>query len=201
MIFLININMNKNKKNIPNFIGQYQSEDYQLMKGIINFFEENTDLQKKAIFGNHELDLTKKDALEITISPNQLTEVKFKYLKKYFEVLQEHFQDYLNTWPFLRSLNKFSSGSFHIQKYKKNGHYNSWHTERDSIMNSERVLVFMTYLNDLKKGGETEFLHYGLKINPKVGRTIIWPAEWTHAHKGLPVKEEKYIITGWLHFN
>ena len=52
----------------------------------------------------------------------------------------------------------------------------------------------------LKGSGETEFLHYGIKFEPREGRTIIWPAEWTHAHKGLPVKETKYIITGWIGF-
>ena len=70
----------------------------------------------------------------------------------------------------------------------------------NSLKNSERVLVFMTYLNTLKGSGETEFLHYGVKFEPTEGRTIIWPAEWTHAHKGLPVKETKYIITGWIGF-
>ena len=60
----------------------------------------------------------------------------------------------------------------------------------------------MTYLNDIEKNGETEFLHYNLKIKPKIGRTIIWPSEWTHAHRGLPTPEkEKYIITGWIKFS
>ena len=59
----------------------------------------------------------------------------------------------------------------------------------------------MTYLNDIDNGGETEFLHYGKKFKPKTGKTIIWPAEWTHAHKGLPVEQEKFIITGWMGFN
>ena len=59
----------------------------------------------------------------------------------------------------------------------------------------------MTYLNDVENDGETEFLHYGLKIKPESGKTIIWPAEWTHAHAGEILKvETKYIITGWLCF-
>ena len=33
---------------------------------------------------------------------------------------------------------------------------------------------------------------------PKKGLTVIWPAIWTHTHKGLPApKELKYICTGW----
>jgi prolyl 4-hydroxylase len=34
---------------------------------------------------------------------------------------------------------------------------------------------------------------------PKSGKTLIWPAEWTHAHYGSILKKnEKYIITGWI---
>ena len=58
----------------------------------------------------------------------------------------------------------------------------------------------MTYLNNVDKGGSTYFKHYDLEINPKQGATLIWPAEWTHAHKGNIIKEgSKYIITGWMH--
>ena len=36
-------------------------------------------------------------------------------------------------------------------------------------------------------------------IKAKKGDTVIWPAEWTHAHKSQVSKEhEKYIATGWL---
>ena len=38
-----------------------------------------------------------------------------------------------------------------------------------------------------------------LEIKPVTGRTMIWPAEWTHAHQGqIITKGSKYIITGWL---
>ena len=38
-------------------------------------------------------------------------------------------------------------------------------------------------------------------IKPEIGKTLIWPAEWTHAHKGEVLNSGvKYIITGWMHF-
>ena len=38
-------------------------------------------------------------------------------------------------------------------------------------------------------------------IKPEKGRTLIWPAEWTHAHCGEIVESnKKYIITGWFEF-
>ena len=57
----------------------------------------------------------------------------------------------------------------------------------------------MTYLNDVYDGGETEFMFYNLKIKPRKGLTLIWPAGWTHMHRGLPSeKSEKMIVTGWF---
>ena len=50
-------------------------------------------------------------------------------------------------------------------------------------------------------GGQTNFSHYGIKIKPETGKTLIWPAEWTHAHTGEVLKSgTKYIVTGWIHF-
>ena len=55
--------------------------------------------------------------------------------------------------------------------------------------------LFITYLNDVENGGETNFHHFKIKIKPKQGKTMIWPAEWTHAHSGEVVKSgKKYII-------
>lgn len=59
----------------------------------------------------------------------------------------------------------------------------------------------MTYLNDVvpADGGLTVLTHYGLEFKPKKGQTLIWPAMWTHAHRGNIVKGgSKYIITGWF---
>ena len=40
---------------------------------------------------------------------------------------------------------------------------------------------------------------YERRIKPEIGKTVIWPAEWTHAHAGEIVKSgKKYIITGWM---
>ena len=45
------------------------------------------------------------------------------------------------------------------------------------------------------------FDYYGIKVKPEIGKTLIWPAEWTHAHTGEVLKSgTKYIVTGWLHF-
>ena len=42
---------------------------------------------------------------------------------------------------------------------------------------------------------------FGEKIKPKSGRVVIFPASFTHLHRGKPPYETKYIATGWLATN
>ena len=72
-----------------------------------------------------------------------------------------------------------------------------------SINNLQRLFAWMTYLNDVNEedGGTTDFDYYKIKVKPEKGKTLIWPAEWTHAHYGSILKSgEKFIITGWIDF-
>ena len=80
-------------------------------------------------------------------------------------------------------------------------HFAALHSERTSLDTLHRIFAWMTYLNDVEDGGQTNFSHYGIKIKPEIGKTLIWPAEWTHAHTGEVLKSgKKYMITGWMHF-
>jgi len=59
----------------------------------------------------------------------------------------------------------------------------------------------MTYLNNVKDSGETEWFYQNLKIKPEAGLTVIWPTDWTFTHRGIPSKTEiKYIVTGWYSY-
>jgi hypothetical protein len=59
----------------------------------------------------------------------------------------------------------------------------------------------MVYLNDIEDGGETEFLYLSKRVKPVTGRVLLWPAGYTHTHRGNPpLKDTKYIITGWVEF-
>ena len=50
-------------------------------------------------------------------------------------------------------------------------------------------------------GGETCFPIQQIEVNPQAGKTLIWPADWTHIHHANAVtKGNKYIITGWIDF-
>jgi hypothetical protein len=91
-----------------------------------------------------------------------------------------------------------------IQKYYNEncGGYHSFHCEAGNIKSSDRVTTYMLYLNDVEEGGETEFLSQKVRIKPKKGTVVIWPAYFTHGHRGNVVlsEEDKYILTGWYIF-
>ena len=85
-----------------------------------------------------------------------------------------------------------------IQKYEPGGGFHSWHCENWTGL---RNLVFMTYLNNVMNGGETEWKYQNLRIPPRKGLTIIWPTDWTHTHRGAAAPyETKYVTTGWYEY-
>ena len=201
MIKRIDTKKNLFFKKQANFIGSWNIDNDNLCKEIINFFEENKDLQIQGSTADGVNESIKKTT-DIRINPNDLKNLKFKCINNYINELYKCFTDYKNQWSFLKSFIKnVDIGSFNIQKYSPGDHFAQMHTERSSIKTLHRVFAWMTYLNDVEDGGNTYFTHYDLKIKPEIGKTLIWPAEWTHAHRGEILNSGvKYIITGWMHF-
>ena len=189
------------KKNQTNFIGAWNIENKELCKNIISFFQNNKHLQFQGRTAAGK-NLQSKNRTDIMIRPDFLKDEKFFLLKEYINELHKCYLDYLEQWPFLKRMaSKMDIGPFNIGEYLPGGHFGNIHSERTSINTLHRLFAFMTYLNDVEDGGETKFSHYDISIKPEIGKTIIWPAEWTHAHTGEILNSgKKYIITGWLHF-
>jgi hypothetical protein len=88
---------------------------------------------------------------------------------------------------------------FNLQKTVPGQGYHIWHCEDTGECMSRR-LVSMMYLNEGFEGGETEWLYQARRETPKTGRVVIWPATFTHTHRGNPpLNGEKYIATSWFH--
>lgn len=89
-----------------------------------------------------------------------------------------------------------------LQKYEPGRAYRELHCENNGqSIYQNRHLAYMTYLNDVTDGGGTEFPQHKLTTPAKKGLTLIWPAGWTHHHRGVVSEtQKKYIITGWLCF-
>ena len=149
------------------FIGLWNIEDNKLCKELINFFEENKDLH---IIGTTSggVDYSVKKTIDITINPKSLKEPKYQIFNKYFEKLNECFEDYKDQYSFLKVMaKKVHIGHFNIQKYLKGDHFSSIHSERTNLSSIHRLFAWMTYLNDVEDGGTTDFKYFDLKIKPQ----------------------------------
>ena len=142
---------------------------------------------------------TKSD--EVLGVPNHPPVISFSLpgetCEAYWNVLNKCCNEYVVKYD-LDTLS-LSSYSFKIHKVKEGQGYHVWHYETDLVQGQGRMLAWMTYLKVPEKGGETEFLYQSKRIEPEVGKTLIWPAYFTHLHRGNPpLKGEKYYITGWF---
>lgn len=187
----------------PNFIGSWTLSPLSTCDELISYFESNKKIQRRGASG---IGINKniKNSTDIVINPNYINIPGNDVFRRYAVSLFECYKDYIAQWPFVKILpNNLQIGSFNIQRYESGQHFQKIHTERGGLNTLHRVFAWMTYLNDVesKHGGSTVFVHYDLEIQPQKGLTLIWPAEWTHAHKGnLLSAGSKYIITGWIDF-
>ncbi|MCK5896401.1 MAG: 2OG-Fe(II) oxygenase [Cocleimonas sp.] len=70
----------------------------------------------------------------------------------------------------------------------------------------QRTWTFMIYLNDVPKGGQTEFTELGITFTPKKGQALAWNSLKSNGdvnrqtlHWAKPIlKGEKYVITKWF---
>ena len=85
-----------------------------------------------------------------------------------------------------------------IKKINEGAGFHAWHYENGSVTNARRTFVIQTYLNDDFDGGETEFLYQQRREEAVAGDVIIFPASFTHTHRGNPpLGGSKYLATSW----
>jgi hypothetical protein len=149
-------------------------------------------------FKHHKNDL----ALMLNVSSSGMEKFKgLNIIDTFFEGLQNCYDDYLKEFSILNE-NKINATCMKMQRTNPGGGYHTWHFEQNSGPQTDRVLVYSLYLNTLpvESAGETEFLYQQLRIPPVKNTMIIWPAAFTHTHRGNTVfgNASKYIVTGWF---
>jgi len=182
--------------NVPVELCEEFVENYALAKKnetVIDLLQPNeTGLQE----GRTDLPLRRDEA--IYILPTVSTILPIPPCRAYYDYLKECFDHYMNRYSISFGGPIFND-LFKIHKVKQGEGYHVWHYENGEYKYLDRILTYMTYLEAPTKGGETEFLHQSLRIEPKVGRTLLWPVGFTHMHRGNPPLEgEKMYITGWF---
>tara|TARA_B100000287_G_scaffold390958_1_gene402269 strand:- start:2404 stop:3018 length:615 start_codon:yes stop_codon:yes gene_type:complete len=169
--------------------------DPEICDGLIQLFKDNKKRHKQGVIGGPwNVNKEKKNSIDLGIHP-AYDEPRFM---AYRNALAKCTGLYQEIYPEVKGFNKFGMiEGANIQYYPPGGGYFAEHCERTSMMEN-RCLVWMTYLNDVSKGG-THFKYQNISVPANKGLTIIWPTDFTHIHRGVISKtQEKYIITGWM---
>lgn len=181
------------------------SLDKDFCRNCIKKFEKEPDLQQGQV-GNNRIDLNIKKSTDFYINPNARPDWKeedyifnrslSKGLREYVKYLKE-LNEYID--PSYMSNNLTDSG-YQIQRTLP-GEFYSWHSDYSIRHQGIRVISYLWYLNDVHHDGYTEF-YDGTRIQPEEGKLLLFPALWTHEHRGYPPKKEtKYVCVGWLYFD
>ena len=169
----------------------FSEDDMSICDGLIENHNNNIEYKNmgKSI-GANEM----KKSTDVTVFPASQNPFVLMYKKLLFGYVREYNASYDNPLAELTI-----ADGFNIQHYKPGEGYLNWHSERSIHLTHQRALTFMTYLNDVEDGGGTEFKYQGLRHNAKKGKTLIWPSDFTHTHRGQKSEtQEKYITTGWF---
>jgi hypothetical protein len=189
----------------PLFIGGWFLPNLSICDELIDFWKINSEFHRPGIAGGAGIDGTGvntdiKDSIDLTLTTQNPPPI----LEAYAVQLQEVMNTYKEKFYWAGAYSSYAlMEPVNIQFYKPGAGFKQWHTERTEshFPSVTRHLVFMTYLNDVHDQGETEFFYQKIKVKPVKGLTLIWPADWTHTHRGVPSPtEDKFIITGWYNY-
>ena len=138
-----------------------------------------------------------KHSLDLTIS---FMKQNYNINQIIMSCLLKHVKLYTNLNPELKIFDKWGlSEIYNIQKYEPNQAYFGNHFENNHTQDFKRIMVWMIYLNTVTDDGGTYFTNYDKIVNATEGKLVIWPAYWTHTHRGIPSSSQvKYIATGWF---
>lgn len=122
----------------------------------------------------------------------------YQYVSQYNLVIGACLEHYINQYESLLNY-RYQQAYLNVQRTLPGEGFHAFHAEDGSLGCNRRLLATMMYLNTVDDGGETEFLYQHKRYKPIKGRVLIWPAGFTHTHRGLPpLSGEKFIATSWL---
>ena len=192
------------KGTFEDFIGIWDNNvDENICKELIKYYDwtiENNYNISPNIKGNKQIKGLDREDEAIFINSSS-PQYPVSLCKHYWQCLQQCVQEYMTKYK-IQFAGDLHSWVFKVHKVKEKQGYHAWHYENSSYEDRDRFLAYMTYLQTPSEGGETEFLHQSKRIEPVVGKTLIWPPGFTHKHRGNPpLKGEKIYLTGWFHIS
>jgi len=180
--------------------------DKEVCDGMISWYENKVSTSNTEKNYTNTSKFGRKDS---SISLCQQFDSFKPFYNKINSIIHEHVERYFKKWRIEGNTNNYNITGYKLQKSTKGGGFTTWHSELDIFRLSpidffkscRRFGVWMVYLNNTDSG-YTDFMHQKLSVKPETGKLVIWPAYFTHTHRANPdLKEDKYIITGWLESN
>ena len=192
---------------IPNFINSYQVLAPHECERIIDYFNHDDRSHRGRVIGAGDAyidEIKQSTDLYIHFGNMWCHESDNKYNEIILPAVQHAVNQWVESHEFLATLPSFSTfESYNIQHYKDGEGYFGLHCECQPDKETDafvyRMGAWMIYLNDAESG--TEFPYQEIILEPKQGLCVVWPAYYTHPHKGVtPNRGDKYIATGWINF-
>lgn len=182
------------EKAIPDEVCNDIVAHYNILK------ESNLTLSRRQMQDGTEL--TKKDETGFALEPEAMRlSSNQKFLHPFLDEFWNLYNIYQDAHPQLKNQYEVYCRFMRIQETHPGGGYHIWHHESDTPDHMNRICAWGLYLNDVEGGGETEFLHQHVRIPAVKGTLVIWPAGFTHPHRGNPpLSNTKYLLTGWTEF-
>jgi len=120
-----------------------------------------------------------------------------KLARNFLPTIKPCVDQYLQEYSVL-GLSSFLLYDVKVKRIPIGGGFHKWHYENAGFDTATRRFVVQAYLNTVEEGGETEFLYQNRRIKAVEGTLVIWPAGFTHVHRGNPpIGQDKYILTSW----
>ena len=187
----------------PTFIETYQTGEFDFCDRVVDRLEELLSRRDEDNLRHHYMQghtdyggVTKRKDASFNLKA-----IQDPLVAEMHNILSRYVNEYGEKHPSFLG-NPCMSDDMKVQKTPPRGGFHNWHCEHGREDNASfRTLVWTFYLNDIPDGeGETEFLEYGVRVQPKKGDLCLFPAGWTHTHRGNAVySRDKYIATGWYY--
>jgi hypothetical protein len=108
------------------------------------------------------------------------------------------FDKYTKTFPLInQTLYKWQLQAWRFKRFSPGFSFNTWHSEH-TIATPHRILACILYLSDHNCG--TEFMGTNETVLSKKGRLLMFPAFWTHIHRGqiCPDNKERFVMSAYV---
>ena len=103
---------------------------------------------------------------------------------------------YIKKYPSLNKSLTWGMRRFNFKHFPPGYSFDKWHCEHD-LKYPHRILCCQVYLTNHNCG--TEFYDPNETVMSKAGRAVVFPAFWTHIHRGqvCPDNKDRYLLANY----